>query len=293
MHTMRSFFKTLFFSLNPFYYAEIVQKPLSFSYAYYFLFQIFFAAGATTYVVIRFFLPFEDLVDHLPDHIVRIYPDHLIIAISNGQVSTNVDEPYMIPFSTVNPLVSQFEKTSTVSGRGAFENFMTIDTYAGTEDLDRYQTWSLLTWDSFLYIYNGHVETVPLNTVEKLTINEETVRSISSQIEPFTDHMIFILSLLSFMSFFVAGIIRLLFALIVSFFLFPLMRILKLHLSWSKSFQIVLHTSPLIQTVLAIASLVGIHSRFPFMSILLNLAAGIVVVLSIKKLTRINTKSPS
>ncbi|MCR4263606.1 MAG: DUF1189 family protein [Candidatus Roizmanbacteria bacterium] len=294
MKNGRLFFKTLLFSfINPFYYAEIIKKPLSFSLSYYLIFQIFFACAATTYIVIRFFLPLRDFVEHLPDHLVRIYPDELIVAINNGQVSTNVSEPYAIPFSSVNPLMSQLEKTSTASGQPDFENFLIIDTHAQTEQLYLYKTWSLLTWDSFLYRWGGRIETIPLTTVEKIELDEDEVRAFSSQLQPFARHMIFILSLASFIGFFVTGIVRILLIFLVSLFLFPVMRLIRLDLGWGKSFQIILHTAPTIQLVLAAAWISGIYYWFPFMSLLLNLAVGILVVLSMRRSIRRNTKSPS
>ncbi|MBI4137186.1 DUF1189 family protein [Candidatus Roizmanbacteria bacterium] len=283
MKKVALFFRILFLSfVNPYYYGKIITRPLSFSFQFYVIFQFLFSLVATVYILIRFVLPYQDFIEHLPDHLVRIYPDNLIVSINHGQVSTNVSEPYGIPFSEVTPLLSKLEKTSTVSAQTNYQNLLTIDTQAVEEDIQRHSTWALLTWDSFLYWYDGRIETVPLTTVEHMVITEELVTSISSQLQPVTRHLVLLLSILNFISFFIAGILRLIIVVLISFFLFPLARSILLPISWRNCFQISLHTSLLTQTIVAILSVTGIRYWFPFINIILLLGMGMFVVLVLK-----------
>lgn len=288
------FFKTLILSfISPHYYATLLKKPLSFSFQYYFVFQLFFALLATTYIALRFFLPYRDFVEHLPENIVQLYPDELIVSINNGQVSTNVHEPYHIPSSVVYPLMNTLEQVSTSSAHRDFENILIIDTHATAENMHNYQTWSLLSWDSFMYRQNNHIETIPLTTIQNTTISEETAQSLSIQLQPFSRHMVHILSLFVFMGIFMEGVSRLTSILLASVFLGLLVRLLRKKLPWSKSFQLILHTAPLIQTIVAILWITHTYYWFPFMNMVLNIIAGIGVILSLRGSNILNTKSPS
>lgn len=84
---------------NPVFYKELTNKPWSFSVVYYLKLALLLALIAS---VIWSFILVPRIINFLrtvPDYVLSAYPAELELSIEEGQVSSNVEEPYLIDLS--------------------------------------------------------------------------------------------------------------------------------------------------------------------------------------------------
>lgn len=95
MKNIRSFFSTFFKSLtSPEYYREVVVKPFSFSFKYFFLFNLFTALVTT----ILFLIPIATLnLQQTVNALAQTFPSDLQVKMKAGKVNINKPRPYVIP----------------------------------------------------------------------------------------------------------------------------------------------------------------------------------------------------
>src|SRR3989344_2786792 len=139
---------------SPGYYHELLAKPFSYSMKYYLLFAVllsfivalFFSLAATPELKLR--------LDESLEKAATSYPAELKVEIKNGQVSTNVQEPYVVKMP--EDFKNNEELTINGSKPQDFQNLIVIDTkndFSNVNQFTSYDTALLLTKDSIIY-YN-------------------------------------------------------------------------------------------------------------------------------------------
>jgi len=137
---------------SPDYYADILKAPFSFSLKFFYGFFFLYALILTSFVTVRYLLPLGDLLKFLPDKLVEMYPSELEVTIKDGEVSTNVAEPYAIPLSRFEKILDELDKSVLGESVEKVENLVVIDTRGKIDDFSRYRTYVLLTKKpSFVY----------------------------------------------------------------------------------------------------------------------------------------------
>jgi len=139
MNKIKRFFQNLVSSIVDFsYYKKIVESKFSFSLKYiFFLLVLLQLIGSIILAInIASYLPkVPSFTANLKKMAIRFYPDDLIVRFNNGRVSTNVLEPYNID----------------IPGQKMAKHLVTIDTKANIEDINKYNTFVLVTKNAVVY----------------------------------------------------------------------------------------------------------------------------------------------
>ncbi|MCG2686228.1 DUF1189 domain-containing protein [Candidatus Parcubacteria bacterium] len=280
---------TFFYSLkrtftSPAYYAEILKAPFSFSLKFFFGFFLVYSLVATAVVTVKYLRPLDDILGFLPDKLVLAYPAELEITVKNGQVSTNVIEPYAIPLSRVEDIFDALEESVLGESTPPIENLLVIDTRGQIEDFSKHRTYALLTKSHLSYLNDeGNIETVSLKEIDELLIDRTAVEQVLEVATPFLGFVVPLLVPLTFLAIFAflpAG--KLFYLLFYSVVLLVISKIVSFSLSYRKCFQLGLHFGVIWVTLSSLASLVGLKLDFPFLQTIFLAVLGVFILLKIK-----------
>lgn len=142
MNPLKTFFYSLKQSLfNPPYYKDVAKVGFWFSFKYlWFLFMILVLIKSVTfgasYLKNRPYI--SPGVNKIMDRVSGLYPSNLKLKITNGQLSTNVEEPYIFD------LEEQREW-------GDSRHLLIIDTQGSIEDYPSYDAYILATKNAVVY----------------------------------------------------------------------------------------------------------------------------------------------
>ena len=243
MNKLKIFGKTLIKSLTePKYYTDVLKAPFSFSFKYLLtlFFFILFIQG------LIFSLSIIPLIPKIPHYVSEgkkivksFYPPELTVTVKDGNVRTNVDEPYAIPFPP------QFKENNM--------NFAVIDTKASVEDAKKYNTLLFITKNAVVYPDTSSKGGYKVNFLSDfkgyLILNNEVYNRLVDKILPYFDYLpifiyvMFVFALL-FMPFFgsffyLSGV--LFYLLFLSILLFIVTKIMKKGLSYVQVFHLGMH----------------------------------------------------
>lgn len=131
---------------------------------------------ASLYLTFSVFVPYYPYIPSLrskgEEVIKEFVPSDMVITIKNGVVSTNVSEPYYITISE-----SRWSKIFDTEGQNTVSQtrILAIDTKGTAEDFERYQSYALLTQNSFVYYNEDKINIVPLRSVGDMTIDQKSI----------------------------------------------------------------------------------------------------------------------
>ncbi len=164
---------------QPDFYQALKDRPLSYSLGYFLKLTALLSLVVT--IIASFFIvpAIVSTLTGLKSEVAVIYPDELEITIDKGLVSTNVAEPYFIPFPKQ---LDQAENTDQA------ENLLVIDTEADNliSAYDRYDTLVLLSHDSLVYrgqTPEGQVTVQKLDSDLGLKVTESNVLALVDRID--------------------------------------------------------------------------------------------------------------
>lgn len=284
MSKIKTFFYVLARSFtSPSYYADVVKTSFWFSFKFfYFYFFLYSVAGTILFSLVA--IPkINKYVDFFSKNIDTLYPQELVVKIQNGEVSTNVSEPYIISLFDFKRI---FDEMRVLGAKTPdLVNLLVIDTKASVDDFTRLQTYALLTKDKFIvYDDKGGYRVYPLTDVSNVVIDKDLAMQITSAVKPFFKWVTPLA---------IIGIFILLFAFIPSevmtylifgaFVLWIAGKMLSYPLPYKKFYQIGLHLSLIPTTVFGIISLFGGNVSFPFLRTIILTIMGIIVLLEMKK----------
>lgn len=251
---------------NPSYYAHILKARLSFSLKFYYAYFFFFAIASTAVITVRYLIPLSDFMRTLPGHLLSAYPVELVITIKNGEVTTNVNEPYFIPVSTVQPLIEDFKTNVLGSYSPTINNLLVIDTNASIDDFYNYSTYAFLTRKTFSYINdNGAIETHTLADIEDMTIHRQTVVNILELFKPVMKSAVPILAVGIFLAHTVIiPTFGLLYVALEAILVYLIAKLVKFPLKYPKAFQMTMHMVVIPSTIFGILAALRIPLYFPF-----------------------------
>jgi len=146
MHRLQRFFDILWKSVSDRqYYHDILRASFGFS-AKYLLILLFILSLATIMRNAVWFIPkfpsVQTGLENIKSTIKTLYPEELVVTISDGVLSTNADEPNRIDIP-----VSWREAL----GEDDYKYLFVIDTKASAQDFDSYNTIFLVTDKSVIY----------------------------------------------------------------------------------------------------------------------------------------------
>lgn len=248
---------------SPSYYTEIPKKSFGDSLKYFFALIFILSAIQATSWIYSYLTVGKGVVDKIADRAASIYPSELEIMIEDGQVSTNVEEPYYI---TVPELAAESA------------NLLVIDTKTpySSAKFNEYKTAVWLSKDSIFYKGNNKVEVMDLSKQQtNFVLNKSVYDGLVSTIRPYLSLITPVVVVGSILVIFIGNIFLLVYLLLLSALIFLLVKLLKKSLTFGQSYKVGLHaiTLPLIITTLM--DLVGI-AGFSFMFTIIALVAAII-----------------
>lgn len=251
--------KTFFYSLKKTlidleYHQDIAQANFwfSFKYLWFLLFIFIFIQGLSLgnrYLKNRPII--KPTINQTITYLEKIYPSNLEIKIQNGQLKTNVKEPYV--FSLNEKKIAKDKP------------LLIIDTKASIENYPQYNTYILATKNAIIYPSKVNRDKIEQTSVfffsslkQDLTLNQKIVNDFLNKIKPYTSKVLYFIDwlvvtgILLFIFFgSIIWLIGIMFSLLIfTFFVWIVNLIFKKGHSYKTLYQISLHaiTWPIIIT---------------------------------------------
>ncbi len=289
-----SYLKTFFYVLkksftSASYYKDVIKAPFGFSLKYFLFFSFLLSLIVTVVISLLILVPLNQFLKRFPKILVKVYPAELEIKINNGMVSTNVQEPYVIPLERVSSTLDQLKDVKGVSS-DKMQNILVIDTNASVEDLQKYHTYALLTKQYLSYYKDdGRIETFSLKKIDNLTINKSLVTNLINKLVPFLNYLaLFLIPLIFFGTFAFFTLGQFIYLLFTALLLFIVGKLISYKISYWKAFQIDLHLATIVIPLFLLASILGVHLQIPFLRLIIFTALGFFILNTLK-----NTSSRS
>lgn len=264
------------------YYEDVLKAPFSFSFKY-FLF-LFFVIGFTTWlsIAIIFTKKVSPYLNQLKTQIPQLYPADLTINIKDGQVSINVSEPYFIP---LKPSWFPLEFQPGLENQ-PIHNVLVIDTAVEPSEINKYQTFILLTKDSVAFTQNrNEIRIQSLQDIKAFTLDRQLIEVGWQKIVPYF-HWItpIILGLLFYIFILGTIIIQFIYLVIFSLLTFITAKFFKQKaISYPKALQINFHAVTLPTIISIIFQLFTNQSQIPFFQSIILFIFNLIIFTSINK----------
>jgi hypothetical protein len=285
MQSFRTFAYSFFRSAtSPLYYHDIIHTRFSFSLKFFLFFSLLFATTATVYFWIFLIRPLKPAILSIPSNFATIYPPELEIVIQDGQVSTNVSEPYFIPVSQLNNAIENIRNQVLGASTAQNDYLLVIDTKADIEDFYLYQTYALLTQNYLVYVSNedsptSQLRVINLQEVSDVTVNQQTVTDIVNQLNPYMPYVLPLGILVVFINFsLLLSLGRGVQIAFSSVLLFLFAKLIKFPLTYSQSYQIGLHLIVPITLISSLLDVLNLNFIPGFVSKLLIIASLFILV---------------
>lgn len=148
---------------DPAYYKDILKARASFSLKYLFVFAFLFSIVAS----VRYAYSFAAFLPKLPQYVAMarekgagFYPKDLVVTVKDGEVSTNVKEPYVIDLPFALP----------VDGDNKPEHLLVIDTKATAERFTAYKSVVVVGKNTVYYRDDKGYKFYPLTDMKGTTV---------------------------------------------------------------------------------------------------------------------------
>lgn len=178
------FFDTFWYSVsNKQYYKSILQLSFGFSLVYLWMLLLLLSTATvaknTLWVVTK--LPtLGRNIQLFESKVVEIYPDDLVLTIHNGELSSNVNEPYAIPLP---------EDWAHMLGLDDIKNLAVVDTNGKADQFKTYETVFLLTNSSLVFPDKGGFRAQPFEKYSDETIiNKKKYTAYINIFQPFINN---------------------------------------------------------------------------------------------------------
>jgi len=264
---------------SPSYYSEVVEKPFFSAFKYLLIFALLFAFVFAVVVTIKSSSIINMLSVEAPK-IADYFPQDLTIMIKDGNVSTNVQEPYFIKIP--KDWKNQYEADT---GSPNIENLLVIDTKNKFDYslFVSYKTVALLTADSIAYVEdNGKISIMPLSQVGEFVLNRSTVLNFIEKARPFIVWLYPIIFIGAYFIGYIMVVAKMFYLLFGALIVWLVARLKGLKLGYGGAYKIGMYliTGPILITSLLL--LISPKIGFPF---LFTILLAIMAIINLKKPT--------
>lgn len=277
MNKLKAAFYTFYKSLiSPRYYKDLLEVDFGFSIKY-FLVLAFVTFMITTPSI---FSPlkndFNNALNTFIESSTEYFPKDLIIEIKEGQISINKPEPYILP------IPEDYQREDIPN------NLIVIDTDGTINDLDNYNTFSLINKTNILMKESNKVKVFPLRDIPDTKITHEKFVNTLDTIKPYLKALPYVLIGFALI---IGGLIyfgsRIIYLLLVAFVFWIFAKLVKIagdsELNFKKSYQIAIHSMTLPLIIETIADVAQIPINAPFWFLAVNLTFGMTAIYYIAK----------
>jgi maltodextrin utilization protein YvdJ len=266
---MKSFIEHIHKSIyGPEYYQELLTRPASFSWKYYWSLAMLLALFLIIVSSISIVPLIGKTLNNFPQKFLAYYPDELEVRIINGHASSTVTEPYFLP-------IPDMLKGSIGDNSSSTQNLGVIDTQTPAS-LERFQSYNVLFWVSgnalVVRDQQGGLRISPFSLDFNYIVNEKVLHDLIGIAQPFFKFVAPIVVLVLFIAMLLMFAVELVYLLFSALLVFIMGRLLKQRWSYGTAFRICLHavTLPLLLSVALSLVHLDIES-LPFLSTLILL----------------------
>ena len=257
---------------SPIFYNGLLVKPLSFSFKYFYSFALVLSIVLAAVISYALIPPASSFFQTVGPKILAYYPDELVITVSGGKASTNVEEPHFFPWPS---------ELREADGTAPFENLLVINTIVpfSLEQFRSYRTAALLTQDSFIYAGDkGEIRIQPLAGVPDGKLDKRFVATVTERIAPFSKFVAPIIVIGAFLAGLALFSFELAYLLFGALLIWLLLRVKKVRVQYWKAYQIGMHAVTLGLLFQALMFAFGLNVRLPFLFTALMLVVAFVNV---------------
>lgn len=230
-----NFLKTVSDSIySPPFYAAIPKKSWGEALKYFFLLSFLLALVQSALPAWNFLSVAKPEIDALGNRARAVYPPELELRVQNGTVTTNVQEPYVIPLPISDELSDQVSlaviDTRTPFSAGQFNDYNTI-------------AW--IAKDAIFVQGDDQIRTIDLSETADFTIDKTMVDSWITTIVPWLSVITPLALTGIFLMMFALHTMRLVYLLFFALLIWVLMKLIKKPLTYSGSYKMGLYAMTL------------------------------------------------
>lgn len=262
---------------SPSFYQEVIHQSFWKALRYYLLLSLLLTLIGVVSLFQTIGQKIPATVENVVKQAIDFYPPELVVTINQGQVSTNVEEPYFINLPATEDKIDQPN------------NLLVIDTktpFSSTQ-FNQYKTIAWLTKDSLFYLNSdsnrGEIRGMDLSKVNDFSVNKNLVSDLSNKSAPWLKVLGPILLMLTGLGIYLSFGFRLIYLLIFTLIVWIVLIVTKRRLSYRQLYKMGIYamTPALILSQLVSASQnFSNFQGFPFMFTIITL---VVVILNLPK----------
>jgi len=242
------------------YYKDLLSKPFSYSRNYFIKFALVMAVCGMLSFSFPFISGFDSSLDFVKSEISNNYPGNLEITLKNGEISSNVEEPFTITISEIfgASIGEEALKKSDI------KNLLVVDT-KNELSFERVVIAKTLLYLSktnlaFYDINNGKVEINSLRSFPDYVLNKNSLLSLVGKFRQYRIGIFVAIGALSYLMSLLGTLFFLVYLVFGALLILGVAKIKKINIDYKKSYQIGMH----LMTPAIIISFF-ISSPFPFM----------------------------
>lgn len=269
----------------PDYYQALLSQPISKSFRYFASLTLLIVVFLTIISSIPLVANANKFAREFPAKFFAYVPDELQITIVNGNVSSNVTEPYFLP---IPPEL----KSAVGTKEESMTNIVVIDTVTPFS-MDQFNAYKAALWlghDQVAYRNNsGSVKVQQLGKTANYVLNEQKLRDIESHMSPYYGFIGPIIVVVIFFALCIGFGFNFVYLLLGALFIMLLGFVMRLRLSYSIAYKIGLHAitlALLFDAMLAMSTIATIHIPYIGTAIMLT-----VVYLNLRHITSVTTEA--
>jgi hypothetical protein len=190
MQKLKSFifiFKNSLLSFD--YYKDVIQTPVSFSVKYYIILALIVSLVTTGAISARLLPKLQPELNNLVSQVQNYYPDELVLTMTDGKLSINKDEPYVIPLPKALA-ENQTDGQQDENTEKLPENLVVLDSQGTIDNLETYNTLILINSANVLYRdQNGKIEVYPLKDMPNGQFNKQNFNELVDKVKAFLGYL--------------------------------------------------------------------------------------------------------
>lgn len=281
------FFKNLKNSIySPNFYQELLAKPFSYSFKYFVLLALIISLLVSIIFLFMLIPGLKIFFDNAGGKMLSYYPADLKINIKNGQVSTNVSEPYFVKMpNEIKPENSNVKVNN--KDMLNYENLLVIDTQNNftVDQFTSYKTFALLTNDSVIaYDKNGNITISKIEKTVNFVLDKQAIEDFINKVKPFIKFIYPIVAIFIFIASMFVIMLQMAYLLFGALFVWLAAKIKGVKIGYKKSYQLALHLITILIVARVISMISGINNITPF---LFTFLLFMLALINIKKINNI------
>lgn len=224
-----NFLKTIQNSIySPQFYSQVLKKSFKQGISYFLLLILLLTTIRLITLIPTFMFEAPRAIRDFAASIINCYPKELEISITNGKISTNAQEPYIIP--PCEGLYNTLDNTKDV---------LVIDTKNpfSLAKFEEYKTVVWITETSVVYKKNDfETRSYSFSQIKDFKLNEKLLNSLYDQFSPYLKFVGPLLLLLALIGIILSYNFRLVYLLFIALIVWLASKILKKELSYKQSY---------------------------------------------------------